>query len=98
MEQTLRSECNYTGSIPYWDWTKTAEEGFANSEMFDGSATSLSGNGALVNYTDSDVIITNNGTSAEVGKSNTNFVCQAATTQKADISFQCCPMALAAGV
>lgn len=69
MEQTLRSECNYTGSIPYWDWAKTAEEGFANSEMFDGSATSLSGNGAPVNYTDSDVIITNNGTSAEVSKS-----------------------------
>ncbi|KAL1881338.1 hypothetical protein Daus18300_001191 [Diaporthe australafricana] len=66
MEQTLRNECNYTGSIPYWDWTKTAEEGFANSGMFDGSATSLSGNGDPVDYTDSDVIIANNGTSAEV--------------------------------
>lgn len=68
MEQTLRNECNYTGSIPYWDWTKTAEEGFANSEMFDGSATSLSGNGVPMNYTDADVIVANNGTSAEVGK------------------------------
>lgn len=73
MEQALRNECNYTGSIPYWDWTKTAEEGFANSEMFDGSATSLSGNGAPVNYTDSDVIVTNNGTSAEVGKFSTKL-------------------------
>lgn len=70
MEQALRNECNYTGSIPYWDWTKTADEGFANSQMFDGSATSLSGNGAPVNYTDADVIVANNGTSAEVGKSS----------------------------
>lgn len=71
MEQTLRTECNYTGTIPYWDWAKTAEEGMANSEIFDGSATSLSGNGLPVNYTDSDVIIANEGTSAEVGKSKT---------------------------
>ncbi|KAG8164986.1 hypothetical protein KVR01_005261 [Diaporthe batatas] len=66
MEQTLRNECNYTGSIPYWDWAKTAEEGFASSEMFDGSATSISGNGDPVNYTDSDVIVVRKGTPGEV--------------------------------
>lgn len=85
MEQTLRNECNYTGSIPYWDWAKTAEEGFANSEMFDGSATSLSGNGDPVDYTDSDVIVANNGTSAEVGEF-TIFPPAHRAFQEADVS------------
>lgn len=68
MEQELRNECNYTGAIPYWDWTRTAREGFANSEMFDGSATSLSGDGLPLNYTDDDVVILNANTTGEVSK------------------------------
>lgn len=56
MEQSLRTECGYQGGIPYWDWTKTAQEGFNNSEIFDGSATSLSGNGVRLNYSSTDVI------------------------------------------
>lgn len=85
MEQALRNECDYTGSIPYWDWAKTAEEGFANSEMFDGSATSLSGNGVSLNYTDSDVIVANNGTSAQVGKPCATSSSRQRTLQEADM-------------
>lgn len=44
-EQALRNECGYTGYQPYWDWTKTAETGLETSPIFDGSATSLGGNG-----------------------------------------------------
>lgn len=69
MEQALRDECGYTGALPYWDWTKTEQEGFANSQLFDGSATSLSGNGSPLNYTDDDEIVLNADTSAEVGRS-----------------------------
>lgn len=66
-EQSLKNDCNYTGTIPYWDWSKTAETGLENSPLFDGSATSLSGNGARVNYTDSDVVVLNaNSTGAVV--------------------------------
>ncbi|KAJ4181994.1 hypothetical protein NW755_010682 [Fusarium falciforme] len=59
MEQALRNDCGYTGPFPYWDWTKTEKETFEKSEVFDGSTTSLSGNGAPLNYTDSDVIVVN---------------------------------------
>lgn len=68
MEQALRNECNYTGAIPYWDWTKTAKEGFNASSAFDGSATSLSGNGAPVNRSETDRVILNINTTAQVGK------------------------------
>ncbi|KAF2146390.1 uncharacterized protein K452DRAFT_219628 [Aplosporella prunicola CBS 121167] len=47
-EQALRNECGYTGTQPYWDWSQTARTGFAASPIFDGSAVSLSGNGAPV--------------------------------------------------
>lgn len=57
LEQSLRTECGYQGGIPYWDWTRTAQEGFHHSEMFDGSATSLSGNGVPLNYSSTDVIV-----------------------------------------
>lgn len=69
MEQSLRNECNYTGAIPYWDWTKTAKEGFNASEAFDGSATSLSGNGLPVNRSATDEVIINVNTTSQVGKS-----------------------------
>lgn len=55
-EQALREECNYTGSQPYWDWTRTAETGMSASPLFDGSETSLSGDGLSLNYTSADYI------------------------------------------
>ncbi|KAF9639980.1 Tyrosinase [Lasiodiplodia theobromae] len=63
-EQALRNECGYTGAQPYWDWTKTAETGLENSPLFDGSATSISGNGARLNYNATDRIIVNGNTDA----------------------------------
>ncbi|KAK1761507.1 hypothetical protein QBC47DRAFT_429064 [Echria macrotheca] len=45
-EQTLRAECNYQGHQPYWNWGKSAFDPL-NSPIFDGSETSMSGNGAF---------------------------------------------------
>lgn len=45
-ERALRDECGYAGSQPYWDWSSTAT--LAAHPLFDGSATSISGNGAPV--------------------------------------------------
>ncbi|KAK1758804.1 hypothetical protein QBC47DRAFT_314606 [Echria macrotheca] len=47
-EQALRNECGYRGSQPYWNWGLTAITGLENSPHFDGSAYSMSGNGAAV--------------------------------------------------
>ncbi|KAK3325055.1 hypothetical protein B0H66DRAFT_109635 [Apodospora peruviana] len=47
-EQALRSECGYKGSLPYWDWSKSAITGLAKSPVFDGSATSMSGDGVAI--------------------------------------------------
>ncbi|KAF4542612.1 Tyrosinase [Lasiodiplodia theobromae] len=49
-EQALRNECGYTGAQPYWDWavTAAANNTLETSPLFDGSDTSLSGNGAFV--------------------------------------------------
>lgn len=58
-EQALRDECNYTGTQPYWDWTRTAETGMSASPLFDGSETSLSGNGLSLNYSSTDYISIN---------------------------------------
>ncbi|WYZ40990.1 hypothetical protein EsH8_IV_001331 [Colletotrichum jinshuiense] len=44
-EEALREECGYKGTQPYWDWTKTAVTGLENSPVFDGSETSISGDG-----------------------------------------------------
>ncbi|OMP88497.1 Tyrosinase [Diplodia seriata] len=63
-EQALRNECGYTGSQPYWDWTKTAATGLAQSPLFDGSATSLSGNGAPLPHASNDTVIVNPSTDA----------------------------------
>lgn len=46
-EQALRSECGYTGYQPYWEWSAFADDPVA-SPLFDGSNTSISGNGAKV--------------------------------------------------
>lgn len=58
-EQALRTECGYTGSLPYWDWAATAASGLAASPLFDGSATSLSGDGAPVPWNASDYVVVN---------------------------------------
>ncbi|EKG17511.1 Tyrosinase [Macrophomina phaseolina MS6] len=63
-EQALRNECGYAGTQPYWDWTKSAKTGLAKSPVFDGSATSLSGDGSPLNYSSTDRIIINGNTDA----------------------------------
>ncbi|TEA18662.1 Tyrosinase-like protein orsC [Colletotrichum sidae] len=47
-EEALRTECGFKGTQPYWDWTKTAATGMESSPIFDGSDTSMSGNGLFV--------------------------------------------------
>jgi tyrosinase len=47
-EEALRKECGFKGDQPYWDWAKTAHDGLLSSPIFDGSETSMSGNGADV--------------------------------------------------
>ncbi|RHZ58008.1 tyrosinase family protein [Aspergillus thermomutatus] len=42
-EQALREDCGYQGYLPYWDWTLYPD--LPNSPIFDGSSTSLSGDG-----------------------------------------------------
>ncbi|KAH8808754.1 hypothetical protein F5884DRAFT_381033 [Xylogone sp. PMI_703] len=44
-ETALREECGYKGYQPYWNWGKYALDPL-HSPVFDGSATSMSGNGA----------------------------------------------------
>ncbi|EMC99557.1 hypothetical protein BAUCODRAFT_29922 [Baudoinia panamericana UAMH 10762] len=44
-EQALRNECGYTGYQPYLNWPKYALD-ILNAPVFDGSSTSISGNGA----------------------------------------------------
>ncbi|KAK5130556.1 hypothetical protein LTR08_001936 [Meristemomyces frigidus] len=48
-EQALRNECGYTGYQPYLNWGKYALDPL-NAPIFDGSATSISGNGAYKAY------------------------------------------------
>ncbi|KAJ5782240.1 domain di-copper centre [Penicillium paradoxum] len=44
-EEALRNECGYKGYLPYWDWPLWAGN-LSDSPIFDGSDTSLSGDGA----------------------------------------------------
>ncbi|KAH8157567.1 hypothetical protein CIB48_g10675 [Xylaria polymorpha] len=46
-EQVLRNECGYTGTQPYWDWGRWASQP-ETSPIFDGSDTSMSGNGEKI--------------------------------------------------
>lgn len=46
-EQTLRDECGYSGDFPYWNWGADVDA-LEKSEVFDGSDTSMSGNGAYM--------------------------------------------------
>ncbi|KAL6407532.1 tyrosinase [Ilyonectria robusta] len=45
-ETALRTECGYKGTQPYWNWFESVE--FKDSPLFDGSATSMSGDGTYV--------------------------------------------------
>lgn len=49
-EHALRNECNYTGYQPYINWGKYALNPL-DAPLFDGSATSISGNGEYYNHT-----------------------------------------------
>ncbi|KAH9903557.1 Di-copper centre-containing protein [Xylariomycetidae sp. FL2044] len=49
-EQVLRNECGYNGTQPYWDWGRWAADPEA-SPLFDGSETSMSGNGEKTEHT-----------------------------------------------
>jgi tyrosinase len=55
-EEALRTECGYKGTQPYWNWARTAITGMEKSPIFDGSATSMSGNGEFVK-TEGDIIL-----------------------------------------
>ncbi|CAG7565237.1 unnamed protein product [Fusarium equiseti] len=55
-EEALRNECGYKGTQPYWDWSLTAITGLAKSSIFDGSDTSLSGDGEDMGEQD-DIIL-----------------------------------------
>ncbi|KAI4870243.1 Di-copper centre-containing protein [Hypoxylon rubiginosum] len=49
-EEKLRTECGYTGALPYWEWGLDAGS-VENSPLFDGSETSMGSNGAKINNT-----------------------------------------------
>ena len=45
-EKALKDECGFKGTLPYWNWPWWAED-LINSPIFDGSETSLGGDGAF---------------------------------------------------
>ncbi|EKD21813.1 putative tyrosinase central domain protein [Drepanopeziza brunnea f. sp. 'multigermtubi' MB_m1] len=46
-EKALRDECGYTGAQPYWNWGLFSND-TTSGPVFDGSATSMSGNGLYI--------------------------------------------------
>ncbi|KAM7213767.1 Grixazone synthase [Rhypophila decipiens] len=46
-ETALRTECNFKGTLPYWDWTLGWQDVNKNP-IFDGSPTSLGSNGVFI--------------------------------------------------
>ena len=48
-EEALREECGYKGYQPYWDWPKYAHAP-QDPPIFDGSDTSLGGNGEFIEH------------------------------------------------
>ncbi|KAK1996222.1 Di-copper centre-containing protein [Colletotrichum falcatum] len=46
-ENALKTECGYKGAQPYWNWFANTDDP-GKSPVFDGSETSLSGDGAFV--------------------------------------------------
>lgn len=47
-ETALREECGYSGYQPYWDWARWADLPPSSNPLYDGSATSISGNGRYI--------------------------------------------------
>lgn len=47
-ENALRQDCGYIGAQPYWNWFDHTD--FANNPVFDGSPTSMSGDGEFVQH------------------------------------------------
>ncbi|KAK3383479.1 hypothetical protein B0T24DRAFT_688013 [Lasiosphaeria ovina] len=47
--RVLKTECDYTGVQPYWDWGRWAQDP-EKSPIFDGTDTSFSGNGKKTNH------------------------------------------------
>lgn len=54
-ETALREECGYEGAQPYWNWGKSAFDPI-NSPIFDGSASSLGGNGKFAPHNCTDAL------------------------------------------
>ncbi|KAB8227288.1 tyrosinase family protein [Aspergillus alliaceus] len=46
-EQDLKSKCQYTGSLPYWEWGFDAEDP-QNSSLFNGDPYSMGSNGEFI--------------------------------------------------
>jgi tyrosinase len=65
-EQTLRTECGYNGTQPYWDWGRWAADP-EKSPIFDGSETSLSGNGEKISHAASQFPAGNGGGCVQTG-------------------------------
>ena len=47
-ETALREECGYSGYQPYWDWARWVDLPTESNPLYDGLATSLSGNGKYI--------------------------------------------------
>ncbi|KAF2026977.1 Di-copper centre-containing protein [Setomelanomma holmii] len=58
-ENALRTECGYNGTQPYWDWGRYANP--ETSPLFDGSETSMSGQGEKVTHNSSGLRPAGNG-------------------------------------
>jgi tyrosinase len=48
-EKALREECGYKGAQPYWNWFSYQDD-LKSSPVFDGSETSMSGDGEFVKH------------------------------------------------
>lgn len=59
-EQALKAECGYNGTQPYWDWGRWADDP-EKSPIFDGTETSMSGNGLKVTHAATSVGPAQNG-------------------------------------
>ncbi|KAG8528341.1 uncharacterized protein KY384_007259 [Bacidia gigantensis] len=47
-DKALDEECGYSGSQPYWDWSKYVDLPFKSNPLIDGSETSISSNGRYI--------------------------------------------------
>ncbi|OCL09552.1 Di-copper centre-containing protein [Glonium stellatum] len=59
-ELALRNECGYNGTQPYWDWGVWANDP-ERSPIFDGSDTSMSGNGQKITHKSNGISPAGNG-------------------------------------